>query len=110
MKKLFILLSIIWVSNAHAGSQTGKVVDIRVSSKTVGGNPTHVMLEGGRDVQEGCGKDYWAIDTDTDLGKNILSVVLTAYSTGKSVTFWGTNQCDLRSDMETVFQAGLATD
>ena len=109
MKILIILAIMLMVTIPQlslAGSQTGKVLNIRVSSKTIG-NPTHILLEGAWSNKPTCAVAWWAIDTDTVAGKSLLSILLTAYSTGKEITLWGTGQCDLRGDMETAFQAGL---
>lgn len=37
----------------------------------------------------------------------MLSMLLTALTTGKQVTVWGLGQCDLRVDMETAHQIGI---
>lgn len=108
MKRVLFFIFVMFVSqNIFAGSQSGKVVSLRVSSKTVG-NPTHVRLDGVWNNKPACAVNgWWAIDTDTAAGKSLLSILLTAHTTGKKISIWGTNLCDLRGDMETAFQVGL---
>lgn len=108
MKRVIFSILVLFISlNVYAGSQTGKVISLRVSSKTVG-NPTHIMLDGVWNGKPACSvSGWWAIDTDTAAGKSLLSILLTAHTTGQQVTIWGHSRCDLRGDMETAFQVGL---
>ena len=108
MKKVFLIASLYFASqNVFAGYQTGKITSIRVSSPTVS-SPTHFQLNGTWNGQPACATSpWWAIDTDTPAGKSLLSILLTAYSTDKTVTVWGQGICSLRSDMETAIQVGL---
>ncbi|MEA1676141.1 hypothetical protein [Nitrospirillum sp. BR 11163] len=46
--------------------------------------------------------DRLAIDPSSDVGKAMLSVVLTAYSLNKKVNIAGTGSCNLWSDSETL--------
>lgn len=89
-----------------ASEQTGTVVDIRVSSPGAL-NPTHVLLSGTR-TKNGCATlDWWQLNTDTAVGKNLLATLLMAKASGKSVTLWGNGSCTLRTDMEDVLQVGV---
>jgi hypothetical protein len=93
---------------ALAGEQTGQILDIRVSSTTLI-NPTQVLLSGIWWARPSCATNgYWAVDTDTVVGRNFLATLLTAQVTGRSVTLFGLNACNLRADMETVVQIHLA--
>jgi hypothetical protein len=90
-----------------AGEQTGQIVDLRVSAyKTF--NPTHVKLSGTWSGAPSCATiGFWAIDTETPTGKNVLATLLAAQAAGKNVRIWGSNQCTLRGDMETATQVGV---
>lgn len=104
-----IIIALLIPSIAIASEQIGLVVDIRVASKTLSTNPTHFKLDGVWMNKPFCATtDYWAIDTDTPAGRNFLAVVLTAQASGRRVAIWGTDQCTLRADMETVLQIGFA--
>ena len=113
MKRMIVLAAIFIPGLAFAqGIQSGTVAEIRVSTRTIpGGNPTHVRLQAAATSSPiaDCAATtkalgFWAIDTDTSAGKNLLSALLMAEATGKQVVVWGTGACDLRSDMETVYQ------
>jgi hypothetical protein len=93
---------------AAASQQTGLVLDIRVSSTTLI-NPTHILLSGVWAAKPTCATStYWAIDTDTTVGKNFLATILTAQASGRPITIYGSNFCSLRTDMETGIQIQLA--
>lgn len=111
MKILLILIfTFINFQKAEASDQTGKVVDIRVSSqKLTGGYPTQVKLDSSWSGKPACAtSEYWSIDTDTEAGKNMLSILLTALTTDNPVTIWGMAACNLRAEMEQALQVGLA--
>lgn len=93
-------------SSLAIGDQSGTVTEIRVSSISAGGNPTHVMLSGTYSNAPSCATvGWWAFDTETTHGKNILAALLTAQSAGKTTRIWGNGTCNLRGDMETAIQA-----
>lgn len=107
MRRALVLIIAMFTSQVtFASSQSGNIISLRVSSKAIG-NPTHFQLDGIWDDKPACADSWWAIDSDTVAGKSLLSILLTAHSTGKAVTVWGTNICDLRGDMETAGQVGM---
>lgn len=108
LKSAGYLLALLLAGHAQASQQTGLVVDVRVSSTAVL-NPTHIQLDGTWTGKPGCATTiYWAIDTDSVLGRNLLAVILAAQASGQPVTFYGANTCTLRTDMETAVQVQLA--
>ena len=111
MKKIIIFFLLLASGSALAGNQTGTVQKLFVSGRDYAApnqNPTHVHISGDYNIKPECATSgYWAVDTDTQQGKAILSLLLTAYATGKNVSFLGIGSCSLRPDMETLFQAGF---
>lgn len=107
----FSLLILLPLSST-AGEQGGVVTEIRVSSPGIA-NPTHVLLSSTttdtqRKSRPTCAtQDWWQINTDTTVGKNILATLLAAQASGKSVTIWGNGSCTLRTDMEDIVQVGV---
>lgn len=109
MKRVVFLSAILVCGLVCASEQTGQVLDVRVASKTLSTNPTHIKLSGTWQNRPSCAvQGYWAIDTDTTAGKSFLAAVLAAQASIWPITIWGADQCTLRTDMETVFQIGLA--
>ena len=107
MKKSILIVGMLFSSVTFASEQVGKVIDIRVSA-IPSYNPTHIKLDGPWNNKPGCAtQPYWAVDTNTEGGKAFLSAILTAYSTGKTVQIWGSDQCTLRGDMENALQVAL---
>lgn len=101
-------------ATAMAGDQTGQVLEVRVTSKSLGNNHTHIRLSGTYNAQPSCidpNWRFWVVDTDTASGKSILSTVLTAQATGKNITFWGSGSCHLDAPgpngMEKIIQVGI---
>ncbi len=110
--RLLMRLLVIAVSgNVMAGEQTGRVTSVVVSGLDYAPpfrNPSHVLIKGDYRKPPACATTgHWALNTSTDQGKAMLSLLLAAYGTGKPVTITGTGQCSLRPDMETAFQVGL---
>ena len=108
MIKAVLIISICFFTQTiFAGIQTGKITRIHVSSPTLA-SPTHFKIDGVWENQPACASaSWWAIDTDTAPGKSMLSLLLTAYSTNKTIKVWGQGNCNLRSDMETAVQIGF---
>jgi hypothetical protein len=111
MEKLIPGFFLLICGYAFAGIQAGTIEKLFVSGRDYAPpyqNPTHVSMDGIYNEKPACATSgYWAINTETEQGKAILTLVLTSYATGKSLTFYGTGTCSLRPDMETVFQVGL---
>lgn len=104
-KRIAMLFLCFLPMTGYAGDQSGPVVEVRVASATLNGNPTHFKLDGGWTNKPACAATgYWAINTDTAAGKSLLAALLFAQATGKAVTVWGSGQCTLRSDMENANQ------
>lgn len=114
MNKLTILFLFLASGFALAGNQAGEIRQLAVSGRDYAPpyqNPTHVSMAGVYNDKPSCATSgYWAIDTETDQGRVILTLLLTAYASGKNVTLWGTGNCNLWPEMETVFQAGFESD
>lgn len=100
------------VPSKAESTQTGTVISVRVSSKTLaGGNPTHFQINGAWLNPTSCATSgWWAIDTDTPAGLSMLSVVLTAMKTGKQIAARDLSvaSCTLRSDMADAKQIDFA--
>lgn len=97
-------LMLLAASAFAAGQQVGNVVDLRVSSLTIG-NPIHVQVDGAYQNRPACAVvGFWAIDSDTSAGKSFLAALMLAKAQGKQVTLAGTGTCSLRADMETIVQ------
>ena len=98
-------------SASYAGSQAGTIEKLFVSGRDYAApnqNPTHVFVAGSYNVKPACATSgYWALNSETQQGRAILSMLITAQATGKTVSFLGTGDCSLRPDMETLFQVGI---
>lgn len=103
-----VILTLGSLPPARATTQSGTVLDVRVTSRTLG-NPTHFLLSGVRSSRAGCAfMDWWAIDTDTPTGRNFLATILAAQASQRVVTIWGTDACEHVNGMESVKQIGVA--
>lgn len=111
MKKIIILFLFLASGYSFAGNQVGTIKKLFVSGIDYAApnqNPTHIVANGSYNARPDCATSgYWAVNTDTPQGKAILSLLLTANATGKEVSFFGTGNCSLRPDMETLFQVGF---
>ena len=111
MKTLMIIFLLLVNACAFAGSQHGNVQKLYVSGRDYAPpyqNPSHVSMDGTYNEKPACASSgYWAIDTETEQGKAILTLLLTSSATGKKLSLYGTGSCSLRPDMETVFQVGI---
>ena len=87
-----MLLSTVVASPALAGDQTGKVV--LVGGDT--GNPFVFTVSGPRNSRPACATDdNWAIpNPSTDNAKGLLSMVLTAFAAGKTISVHGNGNCN----------------
>ncbi len=114
-KKLILLfITLLTPLNVYAREQTGKVLEIRVTSKQISSHNTHIKLSGIYNNPPACidqTNQFWSIDTDTTYGKSILSAILSAQSMQKDITFWGTTVCHPGelgpNGMEEIQQIGL---
>ncbi|MGB5398517.1 MAG: hypothetical protein WBN96_15320 [Gammaproteobacteria bacterium] len=111
MKPLLIIFLLVTSSHAFAGDQSGVVQKLFVSGRDYAPpfqNPSHVSMDGNYNDRPACATSgYWAINTETEQGKALLTLLITSSATGKSITLYGTGSCSLRPDMETVFQVGF---
>ncbi|WP_434101729.1 hypothetical protein [Methylocaldum gracile] len=55
-------------------------------------------------------KRRWVMDLGNPAGKEQYALLLSAQISGKQVTVYGTNQCDLAGDSETVYWVGYPVD
>jgi len=100
MRKLFVSIVFICMSSIiQAEEQSGKIIDINVTSKLLSTHHTHIRLSGIYNSANAAAcstdptKNNWAINTDTAHGKSLLSAILLAQSANKTVTFLGSGAC-----------------
>ena len=110
--KLLMILSFSLVSSLvfAGGYQTGKIVNIRARASD---NLHYFTLSGTHNDKPTCnGKaalDYWMIkDENSAAGKTQISMLLTAYASGKSISVTGTGQCTRWADGEDVDEMWFA--
>ncbi len=112
--KLMIFFLLFASSVSYAGNQVGTIQKLFISGRDYPApnqNPTHVFVTGNYNAKPDCASSgYWALNSDTQQGRAILSLLLTANATGKSISLLGTGDCSLRPDMETLFQVGIEND
>lgn len=107
-----IIFFLLFASSAsYAGNQAGTIEKLFISGRDYPApnqNPTHVFVSGSYNAKPTCATSgYWALNSDTQQGRAILSILITAQATGKTASFLGTGDCSLRPDMETLFQVGI---
>lgn len=86
---------------AYASSQVGKIVRVIVRDDGL----HYFFLEGNRSTKPECAAnfDYWMIkDEETAYGKSQFSMLLTAYTTGKTVRIYGSGVCTRWGDGEDI--------
>ncbi|MBT8133355.1 MAG: hypothetical protein KJO03_02535 [Gammaproteobacteria bacterium] len=109
--KILIFFLLIVSTVSYAGSQVGTIEKLYISGRDYPApnqNPTHVYIAGRYDAKPDCAvSGYWALNSETQQGRAILSLLITAQATGKTVSLLGTGDCRLRPDMETLFQVGI---
>ena len=101
MKIIFALLLAV-SSYAYAGDQVGKVTKISVRQSD---GLHYFYMSGSTRNRPACadGFDYWMIkDENSVAGKSQLSMLLTAYVSGKTVTVIGGGTCTRWHDGEDV--------
>lgn len=88
----FFFLATAFAAPALAGDQTGKVVLIGGD----GCNPFVFTVSGTRTLQPACATDAnWAIPSQpSDNAKGLLSLVMTAFASNKTITVHGNSGCD----------------
>ncbi len=106
MKRLLFGLIITCIPfSAVSGTATGKIVNLLVHKQ--GGNGAGVFMfemDGSRAGAPACstianGK-AWAMSLEQESGRAMYSLVLAAYSSGKTITVNGSNTCDSWGDRE----------
>ena len=101
MKKIFIFLSVAVMSVAvNAGSQQGKVTSVLVRQSD---GLHYFYISGTANGRPSCanGFSYWMIkDENSAAGRSQLSMLLTAYASGKTVRVTGTGACTRWGDGE----------
>lgn len=99
--KTLILVSCLFPLVSFAGSQGGKITQLIVRSD----NLHYFFLEGKPANRPNCAlsQDYWMIkDENSVAGKTQISMLLTAYASGKAITVVGTGDCTRWPDGEDV--------
>ena len=92
----FALASMVFASPVAASDQTGHI--LQVAADNYGGG--YAFYAGARTGKPACAAsdDYWIIvGPSTDNAKAMLSLILTAYATGKTVIIHGNGSCDVGS-------------
>lgn len=85
-------------------------VDIRANSTSLSsGIFSHFRLAGSQYFSNPtCAfSGWWALNTDTAVGKNWLALLMMANATGKKVYVLGLGTCAMNSGMEDVKQIGI---
>lgn len=100
MKKIVIWLACVASSFAHAGTQEGQVTQIVVRQS----DGLHYFYMSGTAVNRATcaeGNTYWMIkDENSVVGKSQLSMLLTAYTSGKTIAVTGAGTCTRWGDGE----------
>ncbi len=91
MKKIFLLLTLVFSGNAVAGWYQGTVTNVFPVDHE-GGRVYIFLNDGNGELSCGNGKVFYA-DPNTEIGKAILSVALVAKTTGKLVWVSGSGSC-----------------
>ncbi len=88
----FIMFTMAFATPALAGDQSGNVVNIGGD----GGNPFVFTVSGTRTSRPACATDNsWAIPSQpTANAQGLLSLVMTAFSAGKTIIVHGNGGCD----------------
>ncbi len=103
MKYILVLFAILflWTANTHAGNQSGEITKLTVRSDGL----HWVQLEGQHNSKPQCAtsQEYWMIkDENTQAGKSQISILLTAYASGRPVSISGLNTCTRWGDGEDI--------
>ena len=99
--RILILLACLFPLVSFAGSQGGKITQLIARSD----NLHYFFLEGTPTNRPDCAlsQNYWMIkDENSVAGKTQISMLLTAYASGKAITVVGTGECTRWSDGEDV--------
>ena len=99
---IILLLMFMW-SNAIAGTGSGKVTRIYAHPKFTNGVDTGVILfnvEIHNDAPASCPGSEWAFNADTEHGKAMYALLLSAAAQGKPVYVRGAGDCADWGDRE----------
>ncbi|MEX2963363.1 hypothetical protein [Microbulbifer sp. TYP-18] len=101
MRKVFLLTAMIISFGAQAGTQTGQISGVTVRASD---GLHYFTMHGTTTDKPACATNtYWIIkDENSTAGKSQLSVVLTAYASGKTVAVTGSGECTRWGDGEDV--------
>lgn len=103
MKKLLVCAAIIVssvVSTAYAGSGSGKITLIYAHEKNDGAGVIMFAVQNHTGAPSQCPSHEWAFDANTDQGKAMYSLLLSAAAQGKPVQVKGAGDCAAWSDRE----------
>ena len=100
--QLGLILSFVFMGNAHAANYTGKIT--KVWAEPSAGDYVMISVDG---VPTGntcstSGVYHYAFSITGDMGKALLSMALSAYSIQKTVRFIGTGTCTIHSNVESL--------
>lgn len=99
---LIAVLFLIFSSFTYAGTGSGKVSKIMVHEKSNGLGVIMFLVEK-HENRPKCAVYGWAFDANTDLGKAMYAMLLSAAAQGKPVNVYGTNDCVAWGDRERPF-------
>lgn len=100
IRKFIMLLTMLFIANiAYAGQGSGKITVIytHIGSGTTGAVFFNVE---NHTSPPACSSHEWAFSIDTEIGKAMYSLLLTAAAQNKSVVVQGTGDCAAWGDRE----------
>lgn len=101
MKNLAISLTLtLLITNAYAGAGSGKVTQIYTHEKNNGAGVIMFTVENHSGQPSACPGPEWAFDANSDLGKAMYSLILSAAALGKSIVVQGAGDCAAWADRE----------
>ena len=101
MKTFITLILILFASNLHASSGWGKVVRVMAHAKANTQGAILFITEGNSGKPACSTADFgkgWAFSLDTELGRAMYSILLTAQSQNRTVGVLGTSNCNVWPD------------
>jgi hypothetical protein len=100
IKRIIVSVLLLGVSNVFASNQTGAITRILVRTDGL----HWFYVSGDRTEKPICAtNNYWIIkDEESAYGKSQMSMLLTAYSMGKTVTIQGEGNCTRWGDGENI--------
>ena len=101
MKKLFFLMLFVLLSSCvFAGEGSGKVTRIYAHDKNDGSGVIFFAVENHTNAPSDCPGNEWAFDANTDHGKAMYALLLSAAAQKQSVNIKGAGDCKAWGDRE----------